>query len=65
MSTDLSDIRKLVDESNFDVLSFSVDALTGDEELMCGIPVDCIPCAKRNAMKKFLLTYSSSKNSKA
>jgi hypothetical protein len=64
MATDLSDIRKLVAESNFDVLSFSVDALTGDEELLTGIPVDCIPCAKRNAMKKFLLLYSSSKNSK-
>jgi len=64
MATDLSDIRKLVDESQFDVLSFSVDALTGDEELLCGIAANCIPCGKRNAAKKFLLTYSSSKNSK-
>ena len=64
MDADLIAMQKLCAESNFEVLSFSVDSLTGDETLTCGIPADKIPCGKRNAAKKYLATYVSAKNSK-
>lgn len=64
MDADLIAMQKICAESNFEVLSFSVDSLTADETLTCGIPADKIPCGKRNAAKKFLATYVSAKNTK-
>ena len=63
MVLDLQNLRKLCDESNFEVLSFSAESLTSDEQLVCGIPIDKVPCGTKNAMKQFLKDYTSSKNS--
>jgi len=59
----LKDVQSLVREEAFELLNFSVTALTGDEEITQGIDAAGIPSGKRDKCKQYLSKYTSVKNS--
>ena len=64
MAVDLQAMRALLDEKEWELLGFSVDSLTGDQEIHRGIPADKIPRAQWNSAKQFMATFASSLNDK-